>query len=539
MKRGIYLTGLIVILLLILFLLLYNNSKKNEEGLNSILDIFNLKWLAGLESVQNAYGNSDGWVPKKLEPIDEEKKGCVLYHYSPDAEKGSSTNEGLTVNNIGRDEIAKIIDENPNDNLVPIVRGEIYVLEINGKIEMKTWNNDVSLEDIMKKVDELCRSPIPRPEPYENPKTKKECNLFVRVVDEEGNLITRDVRVKGDGNNFERDVYGNEVSFIVKDSKYWVFVEADRYVGENGLTKTGIKHYTPPKNCYVYNPGITIKLKKQKINEKLPSLIKDSVKNKREQKICEWEGEPCVDSSGSFGCCGINECLPPPNEEQVLNKLKKSSVRVKINGPIKDPSGKIINADGWGSGTIISNKNGVHSILTAGHIFIEHLEVSEQDRKKDVITVSFYDENKQRTDTKEVYLSYINLKSDIAVLTYSGDDEYIPITKENYEFVRNEDIYSIGFGGINENLEMNIRKGKIETTGICDYLLNSKNERLISSLPEEAGRSGGGLFDRCGNLIGMTEAVFVKSPKGIYIMPKDIQDELKKLKLYELILILI
>ena len=156
-----------------------------------------------------------------------------------------------------------------------------------------------------------------------------------------------------------------------------------------------------------------------------------------------------------------------------------------------------------------------------------------------MITVSFYDENKQRTDTKEVYLSYINLKSDIAVLTYSGDDEYIPITKENYEFVRNEDIYSIGFGGINENLEMNIRKGKIETTGICDYLLNSKNERLISSLPEEAGRSGGGLFDRCGNLIGMTEAVFVKSPKGIYIMPKDIQDELKKLKLYELILILI
>ena len=156
-----------------------------------------------------------------------------------------------------------------------------------------------------------------------------------------------------------------------------------------------------------------------------------------------------------------------------------SSTRIRI----KNKQGIV-----YGSGTIIDSRPGRTIVLTCGHIF-RHL-TDESSVEVDVF----------KGDRAETYVGKVlrfDLESDVGLLTIASD---VPLSKSlvaavDVRQLPNDRVFSIGCGGGEEPTRQDIR-----VTRLNPYLGPHNLECTRAPIQ---GRSGGGLFNEKGEVIGV------------------------------------
>jgi S1-C subfamily serine protease len=170
----------------------------------------------------------------------------------------------------------------------------------------------------------------------------------------------------------------------------------------------------------------------------------------------------------------------------------------------------------FGTGTIIDSRAGRTTILTCGHLFRKLDE-------KSVIEVDLFHGDKHETFIGRV-LRY-DLEADVGVL-------WIPTTRElpvaaiaglSGAATVGQHVFSIGCSGGERPTKLQHR-----VTALNRYLGPDNVE--CSGVPIQ-GRSGGGLFDVDGRLIGVCIAADQRDQRGLYAGLKPIHELLDQLKL--------
>jgi thiol-disulfide isomerase/thioredoxin len=190
----------------------------------------------------------------------------------------------------------------------------------------------------------------------------------------------------------------------------------------------------------------------------------------------------------------------------VPNDPMVASVRIRV----RDSQG--IN---YGSGTVIDSRAGRSLVLTCGHIFrgVPKNTVAEVDR---------FDGTKATTYRGRI-LAY-DLKADVGLMSIATDDP-VPTARlapPDGGPQRGDSLVGIGCGGGKRPLKIPVR-----VTGVNVYLGPGNLE--CTGMPQQ-GRSGGGLFDQSGRLVGVCFAAEPKNRRGLYASLRPIHALLKYAK---------
>jgi len=252
-------------------------------------------------------------------------------------------------------------------------------------------------------------------------------------------------------------------------------------VAENDTSKNSSK--TPARR----SPGFTFPLGKKSASERSPRREPAVIRAKLDQE--DDDPEPPI---------------------SVKEEPLASSVRVRIN-----------NEDGvnYGSGTIIQSRKGRTVILTCGHIFRD----LEPDAK---IEVDVFTGNESRTFIGKTI--GFDLEGDVGLLAINTDAA-LPASSLGGlgEVRRRESVYSIGCGGGDPP-----SREDLHVTALNRYLGPENIE--CTGVPRQ-GRSGGGLFNAEGEVVGVCVAADPRDQRGLYAGTKVIHQLLKKHDFAELL----
>lgn len=188
-----------------------------------------------------------------------------------------------------------------------------------------------------------------------------------------------------------------------------------------------------------------------------------------------------------------------------------ASTRIRI----KDKGGVNL-----GSGTIIESKIGQTLILTCGHIFRN----SDADA---LIEVDVFTNGKKETFVgKEVKH---DLKLDLGIISIPTDNPlpFARIAGGKYEILKGAPVQSVGCGqGNNPTLQKHL------VTQLNRY--NGPSNIECTGVPVQ-GRSGGGLFNLQGEVIGICMAADPKERRGLYVGLPAVHGFLKECQLLRLL----
>ncbi|MDF1743132.1 MAG: thioredoxin domain-containing protein [Gimesia sp.] len=179
-------------------------------------------------------------------------------------------------------------------------------------------------------------------------------------------------------------------------------------------------------------------------------------------------------------------------QQPTVNDWRESTVRIRV----KDRKGMDL-----GSGTIIHSAVGRTLIVTCSHIFSELKDDS-------VIEVDVFQEGKPETYVGT--LVRYNMEADVGLITIptSATVPAAKVASIDYQVKAGDQVASIGCnGGELPTLE------KIKVTELNRFLGPDNIE--CTGMPVQ-GRSGGGLFDRSGRLVGVCFAVDKEDQRGLY-----------------------
>ena len=229
---------------------------------------------------------------------------------------------------------------------------------------------------------------------------------------------------------------------------------------------------------------------------------------------CDYENDLCrlPGRKNKLGCCDSNmQCI---DKSVNSDKFVSSTVRIICNN---DKETNI------GSGTIIGKDNGEYVILSVAHNFkLDNAECN----------ILFYSNDGIFPSTGSKFLAIpissqilLDKEKDLAVFkinfNFGVDLPVTPLADCGYNYVDEQDINSLGYGK-----EQNLVP-PIKYPGNCKEIfchpVNKNLDLLRCSTKPEGGDSGGGLYDECGNLIGVTKAQDLShNEDGAYIMIRDI-----------------
>lgn len=255
--------------------------------------------------------------------------------------------------------------------------------------------------------------------------------------------------------------------------------------------------------------------KEQTLAETAPAKKRKSIFNLPFSKQAE-EREPFDMANATIRA---NNALPGSDDD--ATPLKETTAVAPANNPlaasvrlrVKDTEGLNL-----GSGTIIHSIEGRTIIITCGHIF---RHVDENSR----IEVDLF-VNQQVESYIGTVISY-DLEADVGVLSIETD------TPVNYAFLQSlekkvqvgNDVFSIGCGGGDDPTVQ-----KLSVTALNRYLGPDNIE--CTGVPVQ-GRSGGGLFNNKGEVIGVCFAADSNEGRGLYAGLKPIYELLAEAKLIE------
>jgi S1-C subfamily serine protease len=222
----------------------------------------------------------------------------------------------------------------------------------------------------------------------------------------------------------------------------------------------------------------------EKPNTEKPRLVKPGVREVQERTPLPDEGAQPSKLAGP-----VNE---QPIPAALRDELLQSSVRLILH----DDRGRAT-----GSGTVIDCREGEALILTCGHIFREW---SERGR----VSVDFFDGAAERAVPARV-VKY-NLKSDVALLAITTRRQ-LRVAHVASPRVRTQKGEAVLAAGCEHGADVAPFPTKI--TQIDKYL--GPPNLCIAGQPKQ-GRSGGGLFNSQGQVIGVCNAADQQDNEGLY-----------------------
>jgi len=216
--------------------------------------------------------------------------------------------------------------------------------------------------------------------------------------------------------------------------------------------------------------------------------------------------------------------------QQVPNRLNGAVVRANLDAANRLPDAKIpappkpIAASvrirvqdrqgiNYGSGTVIQSRKGRAVVLTCGHIFRGMARGSE-------VTVDLFDGSETREYTGKI-VTY-DLKADVGLVTIATEDTLpaSPVASLKNAPRKGDELVGIGCGGGKPP-----RRIAVQVTGVDRYLGPGNLE--CTRMPQQ-GRSGGGLFDRSGRLVGVCFAAEPRNRRGLYASLRPVHALLQK-----------
>ncbi|MEQ1824799.1 MAG: trypsin-like peptidase domain-containing protein [Pirellula sp.] len=173
-----------------------------------------------------------------------------------------------------------------------------------------------------------------------------------------------------------------------------------------------------------------------------------------------------------------------------------------------------------GSGTVIDSHQGEALVLTCGHLFRESQGNAQ-------ITIETFIDGQVQT-YPAVLIDFQAKETDIGLLTFRPSREIVPVKliPKNRQLVEGQKVFSVGCdrGAPPNRIDSRITK-------LNRYLGPANVE--VDGQPVE-GRSGGGLFDERGELIGVCYAADPNLKEGLYNGAEVVYQQLAKLSLQRL-----
>lgn len=221
------------------------------------------------------------------------------------------------------------------------------------------------------------------------------------------------------------------------------------------------------------------------------------------------DDEPAVDISEATVRANIDEGDDAPAASQIATPME-ASVRIRAN------NGTGIN---YGSGTIISSSNGRTMVLTCGHICRGMV-------KSGTMEIDIFSGQQRKTYVAKV-VAY-NEKADVGLLEFPSDENfpYTPVAPVGHGVKKGQAVASVGCGGGDDPTLQQHR-----VVSLNRYLGPDNIE--CTGEPIE-GRSGGGLFDENGAVVGVCFARDPQDHRGLYAGLKPIQQLLDRCQLSHL-----
>lgn len=189
------------------------------------------------------------------------------------------------------------------------------------------------------------------------------------------------------------------------------------------------------------------------------------------------------------------------------DRLLRASVRLQI----EDNNGK-----STGSGTIIDARDGEALILTCGHVFREYQDGNE-------ILVDLFGEGAPKQLPGRL-ISY-DLNSDVGLVRVSAQYPFVAakVAPAGYKSRTNDPVTSVG---CDHGADATIKGTSIVSVDRYSHAPNLQ----VAFMPVQ-GRSGGGLFNRDGFVIGVCNAADQEEQQGLFASAQAIQAELDRAKL--------
>lgn len=187
-----------------------------------------------------------------------------------------------------------------------------------------------------------------------------------------------------------------------------------------------------------------------------------------------------------------------------------SSVRIQV---------RVNDQLNYGSGTIIDSSPGRATIATCWHIF----RGAKRDTKIEVDT--FFT---GKTETYVAKVVALDEAADVGLIEVSADSEWPTVKVASTESAPrvDESVISIGCGGGQDPTRQSIRVTRLDP-------YNGPSNTECSGVPIR-GRSGGGLFNARGELIGVCSAADKQDKRGIYAGLAAIHDMLDRTQMAHL-----
>ena len=207
----------------------------------------------------------------------------------------------------------------------------------------------------------------------------------------------------------------------------------------------------------------------------------------------------------------------PEETESPLNGLEAASaatVRVRVGGVSTKDGNKIQDV---GTGTIVYSAPGQAIILTCAHVFLD------LSTKEAVIEVEVFENGKPVAYPATLIggdhnsdLAFLKLKTSKAM-------PVVRLTESAPKVVKGQPLVSFGCNGGSDPTSLE--------TKIVDINRYNGPGNLVCSTDPKSGRSGGGLFNANGELVGVCSCADRKLHEGLYMAHSSIQGLTKQLNL--------
>ncbi|QDU91676.1 Thioredoxin [Pirellulimonas nuda] len=192
--------------------------------------------------------------------------------------------------------------------------------------------------------------------------------------------------------------------------------------------------------------------------------------------------------------------------------LVSASVRIRVD----DPEGHA-----FGTGTIIDARQGEALVLTCGHLFRDKNKQPLGDRAK--VTVEIYDASQgtpQVVDRVSAVVVRTNFEKDLALIAIRSARPLVTarMASRGPATSPGEALRSVG---CDHGADPSLRTGQVVELARCDGA-----ECVVGTGAPVVGRSGGGLFNRDGELVGVCFGADVDKNEGLYVGVAEVHAEL-------------
>ncbi len=187
-----------------------------------------------------------------------------------------------------------------------------------------------------------------------------------------------------------------------------------------------------------------------------------------------------------------------------------ASVRIRV---------KVGQAENYGSGTVIDSRIGKTTIVTCGHIFRDW-------DKRSVIEVDYFVDG--RVETVAGSHVFHSLEDDVGLISVNVDP-LLPscrIAPANTKIMKGTPVITVGCSGGEKPTVQSLK-----VSALNRYLGADNIE--VGGMPAQ-GRSGGGLFTRDGELLGVCSGADSHYREGLYAGPRTVHNLLARCQLARL-----